>query len=49
MHCLNGIRAISTQWVVLGHTFAMYLMLPVRNTVDIMSVSLDVIFKHSEI
>lgn len=24
MSCLHGIRAITTQWVVLGHTFAMY-------------------------
>ncbi|XP_055304016.1 uncharacterized protein LOC129569308 [Sitodiplosis mosellana] len=32
MYCLHGIRAISTQWVVLGHTFLMYGMLPIRNT-----------------
>lgn len=38
MQCLNGIRAISTQWVVLGHTFAMYMMLAVRNTAVIVPV-----------
>lgn len=31
MECLHGIRAISTQWIVLGHSFAIYSMLPVQN------------------
>ncbi|XP_055304070.1 nose resistant to fluoxetine protein 6-like isoform X2 [Sitodiplosis mosellana] len=34
MHCVHGIRAISTQWVVLGHTYLMYLLLPIRNMAD---------------
>lgn len=39
MPCLNGIRALSTQWIVLGHTFLMYLWLPVTNKSDIPSVN----------
>lgn len=39
MSCLNGVRAISTQWIVLGHTFLMYLWLPVQNKSDIPSVN----------
>ncbi|XP_031627930.1 nose resistant to fluoxetine protein 6-like [Contarinia nasturtii] len=35
MHCLHGIRVISTQWVVLGHTFIMYVLLPIRNKLAI--------------
>lgn len=31
MHCLHGIRAISTQWVVIAHTFVIYAMTPLRN------------------
>lgn len=31
MNCLHGIRVISTQWVVLGHTYLMFIMLPIRN------------------
>lgn len=31
MDCIHGIRVISTQWVVLGHTFLMYVMFPIRN------------------
>lgn len=29
--CLHGLRVISTQWVVLGHVFMCYLMLPIQN------------------
>ncbi|XP_055303304.1 O-acyltransferase like protein-like isoform X2 [Sitodiplosis mosellana] len=38
MACMNGIRAISTQWIVLGHTYLMYLWLPVSNKSDIQKV-----------
>lgn len=31
IHCLNGIRVISTAWVVLGHAYAGYMGLPVQN------------------
>lgn len=34
MHCLHGIRAISTQWVVLGHSYMMYMKLPARNMAE---------------
>ncbi|XP_031639007.1 nose resistant to fluoxetine protein 6-like [Contarinia nasturtii] len=37
MHCLHGIRAISTQWVVLGHTFMMFAVLPARNKIDLLT------------
>lgn len=39
MQCLHGIRAISTQWVVLGHTFMFYSMLPVQNLAVFPTVS----------
>lgn len=39
MHCLHGIRAISTQWVVLGHTFGMYAQLPIQNRIAIPEVN----------
>ncbi|XP_031635339.1 nose resistant to fluoxetine protein 6-like [Contarinia nasturtii] len=32
MQFLHGIRVISTMWIVLGHTFLMYLFIPVRNS-----------------
>lgn len=31
LHCLHGIRVISTQWVVLGHAYLFYAFLPIRN------------------
>ncbi|XP_031635113.1 nose resistant to fluoxetine protein 6-like [Contarinia nasturtii] len=31
MDCIHGIRAISAQWVVLGHVVMCYLMLPIQN------------------
>lgn len=34
MHCLNGIRAISAMWVVVGHTILMFMVLPSRNELD---------------
>lgn len=42
MHCLHGIRVISTAWVVLGHTHLSYVMAPFRN----MSYALTVSFFH---
>lgn len=68
MNCLNGIKAISTQWVVLGnekaffsnyfnhwlfdfilsgHTFAMYPKLPFRNLADIPTVKWSYDFSYS--
>lgn len=38
MHCLHGIRAISTQWVVLGHSYMMYMRLPARNSIQYLMV-----------
>lgn len=32
VECLYGIRAITTIWIVFGHTFYMYLMMPTMNT-----------------
>lgn len=40
--CINGIRAISTQWIVLGHTFLMYLWLPIQNKSDIRPVNYSI-------
>lgn len=40
MNCLHGIRVISTQWVVIGHTFVMYITLPIRNKTVIPKVRL---------
>lgn len=40
MMCLHGIRAISTQWVVLGHTFMMVPKLPFRNLAQFPQVRL---------
>lgn len=39
MHCLHGIRVISTQWVVLGHTFQIYKSLPIRNMFAVSEVN----------
>lgn len=34
MDCIHGIRAISTQWIVLGHTYVMFVLLPSRNKTE---------------
>lgn len=39
IQCLHGIRVISTQWVVLGHTFMTYLKLPVQNMSTVLGVN----------
>lgn len=39
LNCLHGIRVISTAWVVLGHTFSLYLALPIQNKTVFFSVS----------
>lgn len=36
MDCVHGIRALSTQWVLLGHTYMMYLFMPTRNSLGFM-------------
>lgn len=41
MDCIHGIRAISTQWVVLGHSFMMFLLLPTRNKIEFTTVPND--------
>ncbi|XP_031636343.1 nose resistant to fluoxetine protein 6-like isoform X2 [Contarinia nasturtii] len=33
IQCLHGIRVLSTQWVVLCHTYAFYLLIPIHNRV----------------
>ncbi|XP_031623576.1 nose resistant to fluoxetine protein 6-like [Contarinia nasturtii] len=33
IQCLHGIRVLSTQWVVLCHTYALYLVMPIQNRV----------------
>lgn len=38
MHCLHGIRAISTQWVVLTHTYFIHMLLPMRNKSFLLTV-----------
>lgn len=32
MNCVHGIRVISTQWVVIGHTYLLYMAMPTTNT-----------------
>lgn len=39
MNCVHGIRVITTQWVVVGHTYVMYALLPTRNITAIATVS----------
>lgn len=34
MDCIHGIRVFSTQWVVLGHTYVLYMLMPTRNTLE---------------
>lgn len=36
MDCIHGIRVFSTQWVVLGHTYTMFMYMPTRNSLDFM-------------
>lgn len=38
MACLDGIRAISTIWIVMSHTFLVSMSLPMRNKIDITEV-----------
>lgn len=38
MGCLSGLRVISTQWIVIGHTFFAYYSLPIRNKSVILTV-----------
>lgn len=38
MDCLHGIRVLSTFYVVIGHTYAMYAMSPMSNLTYIMTV-----------
>lgn len=38
MHCLHGIRVISTQWIIFGHSYLMFNNLPVRNSIHILTV-----------
>lgn len=38
MHCLHGIRVISTIWVVYTHAYFMYIILPIRNKAMLISV-----------
>lgn len=37
MDCVHGIRVISTQWVVLGHTYMMFFALPSSNGLSFIS------------
>ena len=37
--CLHGIRVILTLWVIYGHTFYMYILVPVLNPVSTIDVS----------
>lgn len=34
MDCVHGIRVLSTQWVVLGHTYNIYMFVPTMNTLE---------------
>lgn len=44
MHCVHGIRVISTQWVVLGHTYVLYMTMPTANTFQFMGHVSEVTF-----
>lgn len=39
MECLNGIRVVSTYWVLYGHTMAMFAAAPLTNILTVKSVS----------
>lgn len=39
LHCLHGIRVITTQWIVLGHSYLLYALLPIQNLAAIPEVS----------
>lgn len=46
MHCVHGIRVISTQWVVLGHTYFLYMNMPTGNTFHFMGYVSEVTFSR---
>lgn len=33
MRCLHGVRSLLTAWVLLGHTFAFHIMMPIQNRI----------------
>lgn len=39
LHCLHGIRVITTQWIVLGHSYLLYALMPIQNLAAIPEVS----------
>lgn len=43
MECLHGIRVISTQWVVLAHTYAVLIALPSQNPIYYVEVMLFIV------
>lgn len=44
LSCLHGIRVITTLWIVLGHTFLIFVMLPNQNLIAIPEVSAAIHF-----
>ena len=42
IHCLNGIRVLSTIWIMVEHTAIMYLYLPVQNRASLTEVIFEV-------
>jgi hypothetical protein len=40
LECLNGIKALSMLWVVLGHVYMAYVFVPLDNYIDVYNVSL---------
>lgn len=43
MQCLHGIRVLSTQWVVMAHTFAGLIALPSQNPIFYVEVMFFII------